>query len=423
MKILQERGFFGAGLVPVTTPLLVDRYNDCLKAIGKEPTERKRFAIDGAGWSPQIAAEREDLNYLCHGEANLYAILLTPEQRGKPVYLPMHSFDWKILETIHSGHRKAVHNLTGMSGIVLDIDQDIDTYYSPFDLLMLHGIQVKASTPSRIMNVASEQRELVARFRHEEDAYANQALLTSLIDSARQHGDLRHRSMHLPEVPFNEVANFYTRALGGVFVFRDSPKGGDPIVISETGRMEKDPAGRHDLFSLKEEPNAVLNALDRAGLATRFTRLPEKERDRWLDLVLESLKAQAIYASGYREDLSTVTAAQKKGAFLAAKGYVPEVYQELDELQREFQLDKGVTRPRLSAAAWKTTMIPNPKLDPLTSDIVWQVLCLANPVDLEMTFRHSKQQFYRLFQEWGPGQRQWAIHWLESKGLPHLERF
>ena len=85
MKILQERGFFGAGLVPVTTPLLVDRYNDCLKAIGKEPTERKRFAIDGAGWSPQIAAERNDPNYLCHGEANLYAVLLTPEQKGKPV--------------------------------------------------------------------------------------------------------------------------------------------------------------------------------------------------------------------------------------------------------------------------------------------------------------------------------------------------
>ena len=423
MKILQERGFFGAGLVPVTTPLLVDRYNDCLKAIGKEPTERKRFAIDGAGWSPQIAAERNDPNYLCHGEANLYAVLLTPEQKGKPVYMPMHSFDWKILDSIHTDHRRALHNLTGISGVILDIDQGIDAYHGPFDLLMLHSIVVRPSTPGHIMRKTREQRELVARFRHEEDAYSNRVLVEKLVSSARENGDLRHQALFIPEAPFDEVNNFYTRAMGGIFVFRSCPKREKPILIAESGEMAKDPNGRHDLYSLKEEPSVVLKMLEEAGLVRRLTGLSEEDRNRRLSIVIEALQTRAIYDSGFREDLGTLTAAQRKGAFVSAQEFLPDYYKELYELKRLIDIEARPPKLRLSTAAKEATLVPAPGLDSLTTDIVWQLLSLINPLDLEMTFRHSKQQFYRLYQNWGPGQRKWAIHQLESRGLPQSDRF
>ena len=273
MKILQKRGFFGAGLVPVTTTLLVDRYNACLEAIGKEPTKRKRFAIDGAGWSPQIAAEKNDPNYLCHGEANLYTILLTPDQRGKPVYMPMHSFDWKILETVHSEHREAIHNLTSLTGVVLDIDQGIDEYHSPLDLLMMHSIVVKASTPLGIMNQAILQRLMVARFRHEEDSYANRNLIEDLVKSARESGDLRHRSINIPGVPFSEIQNFYTRALGGVFVFRECPKRRTPLIVTENPPLDKEDGDAAGIYSLSPDPIPLLRSMERAGLVQRVVRL------------------------------------------------------------------------------------------------------------------------------------------------------
>ena len=93
MKALQESGFFGKGLVAVVDPHMVARYNACLQALGVSPTALERFAIDGLGWSPQVAREKDDPDYLSHGEANLYAIILSPEQAGRPVYRPMHSFD------------------------------------------------------------------------------------------------------------------------------------------------------------------------------------------------------------------------------------------------------------------------------------------------------------------------------------------
>ncbi len=418
MKILQERGFFGSGLVPITTPLLVDRYNACLKAIGKEPTGRKRFAIDGAGWSPQIASEKNDPNYLCHGEANLYAIILTPEQRGKPVYMPMHSFDWKILETVHTEHRESIQNLTSLTGVVLDIDQGIDEYHSPFDLLMMHSIVVKASTPLGIMDQAIRQRLMVARFRYEPDAYANRNLMGSLIESAREFGDLRHRSLNIPGVPFSQVQNFYTRALGGVFVFRNCPKRTTPLIITEDPIHKDIDDGHSSLYSTGPNSIPMLRAMERAGLVQRVVRLEKNDQKEALKETIDYLLARAIYQSGCKDNLGNLTAAQKKGLRVQASEHLPEAYHQLQGYLRA--LDSDFTPPplRTTLPAWRHALIPEPNLDPLTSDIVWQLLCRVDPCNIEMTFRHSKHQFYRLYQEWNPGQREWAIHLLEKKGLP-----
>lgn len=418
MKILQERGFFGAGLVPVTTPLLVDRYNACLEAIGKEPTSRKRFAIDGAGWSPQIAAEKNDPNYLCHGEANLYTILLTPEQRGKPVYMPMHSFDWKILETVHNEHREAIHNLTSLSGVILDIDQGIDEYYSPFDLLMMHSIVVKASTPSGIMDQATRQRLMVAQFRHEDDAYTNRNLIGNLIESAKGFGDLRHRSVNIPGVPFSQVQNFYTRALGGVFVFRDTPKRSTPLIIIEGEAQGDADEERAGLYHVGPDPLPMLRALERSGLVKRVVRLEESEQKRRLKEVIGYLLARAIYDSGCNENIGTMAAPKRKGFRVKASEHLPESYHQLAGYLRALDTDSSPPPLRTTLPAWRHSLIPSPGLDSLTTDIVWQLLCLVDPVNIEMTYRHSKHQFYRLYQKWNPGQREWAVYLLEKKGLP-----
>lgn len=421
MKILQERGFFGAGLVPVTTPLLVDRYNECLKAIGKEPTALKRFAIDGAGWSPQIASERNDPDYLCHGEANLYTIILTPDQQGKPVYMPMHSFDWKVLETIHAEHRETIHNLTGLSGIVLDIDQGIDEYHSPFDLLMLHSVVLKSSTPILIMDRAKEQRLMVARFRHEHDAYANTKLIEKLLESAKENGDLRHRSITLPEVHFSNVQNFYTRAMGGVFVFRNCPNRKAPIIVTEGPEFQEEVDVERNHFSLNPNPEIVLRAMENAGLLVRFSKLKPSERKRNIQEILDYLLARAIYQSGYKGDISELNSAQKKGIATQAKEHLPPSYKRLSDYLRALRSDAALIPLRTSCPSWKHSLIPNPSLDKLTSDVVWQLLCLADPFNIEMTYRHSKQQFYRLYQKWGTGQRKWAVHLLEKRGIARMK--
>src|SRR4026208_986278 len=63
-SLLRESGLHKQGLLRVNEPHMVERYNQCLKAIGLEPTTRDHFTIDGMGFSPEIAAEKNNLQYL-----------------------------------------------------------------------------------------------------------------------------------------------------------------------------------------------------------------------------------------------------------------------------------------------------------------------------------------------------------------------
>ena len=92
MEKLKAAGLFGGALVSVSGSLIT-RYNGCLAMLGVTPTKLERFTIDGMGWSPEVAEEKGENYYLNIGEANSNAIIITPEQKDKPVHMPFHSFD------------------------------------------------------------------------------------------------------------------------------------------------------------------------------------------------------------------------------------------------------------------------------------------------------------------------------------------
>ena len=75
---------------------LIERYNKCLLKLGFTETKLEKFTIDGVGWSPEIAEEKGESFYLNNGEANTHAIIITPLQKGLPVYNPFHSFEREI---------------------------------------------------------------------------------------------------------------------------------------------------------------------------------------------------------------------------------------------------------------------------------------------------------------------------------------
>ena len=79
MQKLKQANLYRNELIPISGKLVV-RYNKCLVKLGFTETKLTTFSIDGAGWSPEIADEKENAHYLNNGEANLHAIIITPLQ-------------------------------------------------------------------------------------------------------------------------------------------------------------------------------------------------------------------------------------------------------------------------------------------------------------------------------------------------------
>ena len=419
MDLLQHKGFFGHALVPVTTPLLVERYNACLRALGKEETKLERFSIDGAGWSPQIAKEKNDRDYLCHGEANLYAILMTPNQKGKPLYAPMHSFDAAILKQLHEVNAKAINNLTSRTAIILDIDQGIDAYDCPLDLLMLDTFTVRAFTPDSIMEGAQDQRELVARFRKEECAWQDEQLLEELIHSASTFGDLRHSALQIAPTPFNDVANFYTRAMGGLYVLRDR-LGSSHRIVAMLSESPDDNSAR-DIFSLPRDWGVLLSRLmDLGFLEPRKSEL-SKESVGQIEQILDLLLAQAAYAEGLDRDFEKLNRAELAGWKNRLRPQLPKAYTALRKMSKELRAGHWQGFHEVGIDVWVHLLRPNEKLPESTQAVLWHLLARVQPHYVEIAYRHHKSLFYERYQSWPKAQRDWALNTLNRLGLPHHE--
>ncbi|MCB1441185.1 MAG: hypothetical protein KDJ63_15545, partial [Nitratireductor sp.] len=85
MKRLYENKLIFGGLLTVDEQHLVERYNKALKGFGLKPVKLKSFKIDMTGYSPEVADELDDPEYLDPNGVNRRFIILSPEQIGLPV--------------------------------------------------------------------------------------------------------------------------------------------------------------------------------------------------------------------------------------------------------------------------------------------------------------------------------------------------
>ncbi|MGO4837727.1 DUF6638 family protein, partial [Rhizobiaceae sp. 2RAB30] len=77
MDLLRDNELIYGRLLRIEEPHLIERYNKALRAFGLQATKLEAFDIDRTGFSPQIAEELGDYNYLDPDEVNRRFIILT----------------------------------------------------------------------------------------------------------------------------------------------------------------------------------------------------------------------------------------------------------------------------------------------------------------------------------------------------------
>lgn len=409
-------GLFGRGLIPVEG-VLVERYNACLQDMGMAKTALASFNVDGWGWSPEVADERNDPYYLSHGIANPFAIIVSPEQYRKPVYFSFHSFDRLLMQKVFEWARTQIADLTTQSAIWLDIDNEIANYTSPEDLLMNDSIVVRFSTPGRMMRAAREQRQLVRRFTESPNAWSDDALRAQIIASAAQDGDLRFRSLIIPDMTFSDIRSFYCRAFDGVFVFRDIAHK-DYVMILESGEMLSAVGRRKNQILHIDDPQ-VLSVLLAEGLAEiRIEWL--QENIPYLKRVLEYLFVEAFSAAYGHESLGECNSAKQKACLkqFKAEGKLPEAYEELERLVKRLNRQEVRSLERMSDALQAMLAQPCATLPEHVREVVWRLLVRLSPLDVLNLYAYDKKHFFKCYQSWPESKKMWAVAFLKKAYVP-----
>ena len=397
MNQLIKAGLFGRGLVRIDRPVLVDRYNGCMVDMGLEPTVLTTFQIDKMGWSPEIAEEQGDNYYLSHGEANPLAIIITPDQEFAPIYFPMHSFDWGLMEQWFAQFRISIADITRDTGIWLDIDNEVDIYDQPSDLLMVSEVFARVNCPDGLISRAAGQQKLVQRWLTEQDVHSNQELLTSLQATVTQDGDLRRRHLTITDMPYLDILDFYSRAFGGTFVLRSQDS--DPMVLVRTEAKKKLGANEHYATL------AILPQLIERGYVETDVEWWQSHLFR-LKVVAESFLVEVLDKHEPKlafEDLKDGRKRQLVDQYQSELG----MYNELARARSH--LKSGVV-PEVPPEIQIHLMHPADSLSPGSREVVWQLLTyIQGGRFVPLFYRHQKTAFVEAYKKWREPRRTWAL--------------
>ncbi len=415
--LLREANLLGKPLLEVRGSELIARYNACLKEMDIEPTALNGFSIDCMGYSPEIAAEKGDLDYLSHGGiSNPYAIIISSEQQALPIMRPYYSFYEGMMNVIFKTFKDALTELTLRTACYIDLEDGFDHIESPQALMLLEGIYPRFHVIGPIVEAAKFQREGALLIMKEgEDHWAEDELIEKMRQSVRQYGDLRYQRMQLRDLPYMQVRSFYTSAFGGVYIFRDADRNdnvlisvkGDKVYRTENGHSEYQ-FGDSDLYNKLEEHS--LTDLD-AEYYLRDVTLQKLER------LAECMFVNAVTSKDEKVSLIEMTPAKrvKRAQKLLETERLPLVYDEILTFAQKLRLGRGAPLKKASKALKQILAHPHRDIKDTARLVVHRLLVHLQPIDILDLYKYARETFLEMYETWPENKKLWAVDLLKKQ--------
>ncbi|MCY0096254.1 DUF6638 family protein [Hoeflea ulvae] len=220
MKRLVDNELIYGRLLPIDGPHLVARYNKALTAFGLKQTRLESFRIDMTGFSPEIAEELGDNDYLDPNGVNRRFVILTPEQENLPVVHTQFSNTAGLMHQFFDGNRRAVHAVTIKDALFGEIEDPVAVVTGVEDLLKIEEVSFRVMSAENMLGKATELRELVDRLKTSKTGWRDDAMLNRMVELARETGDIRQNALVPDKLVFPHTS-YWANHFGGVFIFRD----------------------------------------------------------------------------------------------------------------------------------------------------------------------------------------------------------
>jgi hypothetical protein len=400
-------------LLELSSPALVQRYNEALDTLGLPPTGLSSFHVDGRGWSPEIALEKDN-HYLSHGPESLLAIILSPEQRSIPVYTPLTSFDKDILQRYFEQYSAQIADFTKSVALCLELDHTPRQYKSLADVAGFQSVTVKTSA-GNFGSGATEQQTLITKFLDDENAWFDKALREKIIASAKRYGDLRGRAALPAQLVISEVSSFYTQVLGGVYVI--SPERGSQYVIVEDKAQL--PSRQRYIYHIQD--TKLLPRLLEDQLLDVSEDYYRKEPKRLIQKY-DALIADALFQLEPELNFTKLTATQRKQRLNMYASDLPSVIAELEGFM--FKLSEGskLRSDDLSRELILILLHPHQELNAQSQSVLWQFLCKVQSqrvelLDIAQLYQKDLAYFFELYQGWSSQRQVWAETYLQARHI------
>jgi len=405
MKRLIEMGLMFGGLIEISSPALVERYNRALKHLTGKVTTLGSFHIDLSGFSPEVGDELNDDHYLNPNGCNRQFILLSTEQAKAPLLNVTFSTDWGVLTQFIAANEPQLFALTAKDAVAGELMDSVFEVSTPDKLLDFRKVTVEADTVGAALADAAKLEGLIGRFRTEPYGWRDEALIAGMIALARNTGDVTRMPVALGKPSF-EQPDFWTAHFGGVYVFR-SVKAPAVITLAPHATIGDLPVPTQLDLS---DRNQIAHFLEVNGLAEPIVTAKGADAAAILQQKMDFVLVDAAVTLGLevgkdpaatRRDLRAV--AQRLGPAL------PDEFTGLAGLLRWVQ--QSGDWPKLTSQHPAYFYALRAKPGPLR-DLVNMFLCELSVLDVRQMFICHKELFYRTYRTWSEPKRAYVAEFL-----------
>ncbi len=402
MKRLIERGLMFGNLIAVDSPALIDRYNRALKQLTGKQSKLTDFHIDLSGYSPEVGDELGDMLYLNKNGCNRQFILLTTDQKGAPLLDAKFSTSRGILVRFIEENEAQLFSLTARDAVAGELENTVFELSSPAKLFDLRRVTIVADTTGQLVAGAEKLTGLITRFRSEDDAWYDDALIAEMIGLAKTTGDVTRNPVSLKATTFDQ-GNFWTAHFGGLYIFRDAS---NPAAIATGPKEPLGPLPIAHVFDLNDR-NQIAKFLEINDLAEPIVRARGTDAAAILrqkmDFILVDVAARLGVGSGTGSRRELRAVANTLGDRL------PEEFHGLAAMLR--WTEAGGNWPRITSAhpAYFYTLRARAGPD---RDLVNMLLAELSPLDVRQLFICHKELFYRLYSGWSEPKKTYVADFL-----------
>ncbi len=413
MKRLEESELIYGRMMPVVEPHLIKRYNQALSGLGLPKTKLKSFRIDMTGYSPEIAQEHGDPQYLDPHGVNRRFIILSPNQLQLPVVHTAFSNTGELMHQFFEGNAKALNALTIKDVVYGEIDDPILQVQDIEDLLSIEQVEFKVFTGQNLAQQALDLRQMMDRLKKEPNAWRDDDLLNQMVDLAQSTGDIRNNSLVPTELIFRHNT-FWSSHFGGVYVFideRETTVIGDP---SAPGFRRSRPW--QVSYIDREDKDLVYRFLVETGRVD-IPRGSWIERTGYLDHRLEMLVTMLAYHAEPRRKHNPTDHRWSKSwindnaALVRKEGTMPF----LRWAKREYEAWATVDLDEIDARGKFILSRAKPGID--DQWLVNRLISDYVPFDFVYRYIFNKPAFYSDYEAWGERLKQHVVEQVQATYL------
>ena len=413
MDLLQENDLIYGRLLTVDEPHLIERYNKALAAFGEKPTKLKKFDVDKTGFSPEIAKEKDNFDYLDPNGVNRRFIILTPAQAELPVVHTAFSNTDELMYEFFAGNSRAINATTIKDVIFGEIEDSVSEVDDIEDLLSIKQVEFRVMSANDTLGKAAELRTLVDRLKGEPEAWRDNDLLNRMVELAKEAGDIRENALVPDQVVFRHNA-FWTSHFGGIYVFIDE-KMTTVIASPDSPGFRRSRPWQVSYLSINETEN-IYKFLASTGRID-LPRASWLETSGFLEHRAEMVIRDLVRRAEPKQDMSKIDAIwlqtwmHRNAGLITKDGNFPFLNAAKREAAETGRIDPGEVDPD------KRFLLLRGKPDHPDRWLVNRLISEFVPSDFVSKYVFNKQGFYTDYQAYAAPWKEHVVETLKSTYL------